>query len=117
MRLVTLLWRAARRRCPDCGGGKLFQSWFRMRPHCSQCGASFERPDGFFLGSIYVNYAVTGLAVAIGYPLALFVWKVNERRLLFGALAFALFFPLWFFRYARSLWMAIDRYFDPGKSS
>jgi hypothetical protein len=27
--------------------------------------------------------------------------------------AFCVFFPLWFFRYARSLWLAFDEYFDP----
>lgn len=84
-----------------------------MQAACPACGASFKRPDGFFLGSIYVNYGVTGLIVAIGYPVALFVAHVNEQTLLFVALAFVLLFPLWFFRHARSLWMAIDRFFDP----
>jgi hypothetical protein len=28
-------------------------------------------------------------------------------------MAFCLLFPLWFFRYARSLWLGLDYYFDP----
>ena len=84
-----------------------------MRPACTACAASFVRPDGFFLGSIYVNYGVTGAIVAIGYPLALFVGRVDEQWLLGGALAFVIIFPLCFFHFARGVWMAIDRYFDP----
>jgi hypothetical protein len=30
-----------------------------------------------------------------------------------GTLAFALLFPLWFFRYARSLWLGFDQFIDP----
>jgi hypothetical protein len=85
-----------------------------MNERCSSCGASLVRPDGFFLGSIYVNYGVTGAIVAVGYPLVLFVGRIDERWLLPAALAFALIFPLLFFRTARSLWMAIDRFVDPG---
>jgi hypothetical protein len=28
-------------------------------------------------------------------------------------LAFALLFPIWFFRYARSLWLGFDQFMDP----
>ena len=30
-----------------------------------------------------------------------------------GMLVFVLIFPLWFFRYARSLWLGFDQYMDP----
>jgi len=33
--------------------------------------------------------------------------------LLVVTLAFALVFPLWFFRYARALWVAFDELWDP----
>ena len=35
----------------------------------------------------------------------------NELRWLLAAVA--ILFPLWFFRYARSLWLGLDQYFDP----
>ena len=43
------------------------------------CGVAFEREAGFYLGSIYVNYGVTALVVAIGYPLLLFNQVVEEQ--------------------------------------
>ena len=33
------------------------------------------------------------------------------------ATAFCVLFPLWFFRYARSLWLGFDYYFDPPATS
>lgn len=108
-----LFWRACRLRCPFCGEGKLFQSWFRMRKACPSCAVSFEREPGFFLGSIYFNYGLTALIAAIAYPALLFTRTVPEKPLLWGTLAFTLLFPMWFFRYARSLWLGFDQFMDP----
>ena len=84
-----------------------------MNESCAHCGARFQRESGFFLGSIYFNYGLTALIVAIAYPVLLFKRVVNEQWLLWGALAFVILFPLWFFRYARSLWLGFDQYWDP----
>ncbi len=35
------------------------RSWFTMPEACSVCGLRFERAQGYFVGAIYVNYAVT----------------------------------------------------------
>jgi uncharacterized protein (DUF983 family) len=112
-RFVILLLRGIRLRCPVCGRGKLFRGWLRMNETCSACGAKFERESGFFLGSIYINYGLTALIVAIAYPLLLFNEVVDERVLLAGTLVFVILFPIWFFRYARSLWLGFDQYWDP----
>jgi hypothetical protein len=84
-----------------------------MNETCSHCGATFQREAGFFLGSIYFNYGLTALIVAVTYPVLLFKRVVNENWLLLGALVFVLVFPLWFFRYARGLWLGFDQYWDP----
>ena len=34
---ARLFARAVRLRCPNCGRGKLFESWFRMHDHCPIC--------------------------------------------------------------------------------
>lgn len=102
-----------RLRCPVCGSGRLFSGWFRMHERCSACGIKFEREAGFFLGSIYFNYGLTAAVVAIAYPILLFKGIVGEQTLLWSALGFVALFPIWFFRYARSLWLVFDQYWDP----
>jgi uncharacterized protein (DUF983 family) len=44
-RLVPLLWRAVRLRCPNCGGGKLWRDWFHLRRACPTCGLHLERGE------------------------------------------------------------------------
>ena len=95
----------------------MFKGWFKMHDVCPNCEVTFEREAGFYLGSIYVNYGLTALVVAIGYPLLLFNQVVDENSLLLLALAFSIIFPIWFFRYARALWMGFDEFCDPRDST
>lgn len=113
MRFRKLLWRALRLRCPVCGRGKLFRGYFGINKACSECGVEFQREPGFFLGSIYFNYGLTALVTAVAYPLLLFNKVLSDRVLVPATLAFALLFPIWFFRYARSLWAGFDQFIDP----
>ena len=72
-----------------------------------------RREEGFFLGSIYINYGLTALVVAIAYPVLLFTETVPSAWLIGGTMTFAILFPAWFFRYARSLWLGMDQFLDP----
>jgi uncharacterized protein (DUF983 family) len=110
MRFWTLLRRSLLLRCPYCGEGALFRRWFLMHQHCPRCGLKYEREPGFFLGSIYFNYGLTALLVAIVYPVLLFNRVFSESRLLF---IFVVLFPMLFFRHARALWLGFDQWYDP----
>lgn len=105
--------RAMRLRCPLCGEGRLFRSWFTMHAHCPTCGAPLEREPGFYLGSIYINYGLTALLVAVVYPVLLFRGVASNEVLLVAALAFTIVFPLVLFPWSRSLWLAFDQWYDP----
>jgi uncharacterized protein (DUF983 family) len=79
-----------------------------MRERCAACGFRYEREQGYFVGAIYVNYAVTA-AVAIGTVLLL-DWSIGltlAQQLVVGV-GLALLVPIVFFRYARSLWLGLD---------
>lgn len=103
-----MLERAVWLRCPQCGDGALFDGWFAMREHCERCGLRFERESGYFVGAIYVNYAVTAV-LCLGVPIALDVLiGVPLWTQLALAAAIAVLVPLVFFRYSRSLWLGID---------
>jgi hypothetical protein len=84
-----------------------------MYERCDACGLKYHREAGYFLGSIYFNYGVTALLVTATYVPLFFIWEVPARVLLPPAMAFCVLFPLWFFRYARSLWMCWDHLADP----
>lgn len=83
-----------------------------MHKKCSECGLDLEREPGFYLGSIYFNYGLTALAVVAVYVPAVAMGHGRNPPLLWGTLAFCVVFPLWFFRYARSLWLGMDHYWD-----
>ena len=105
--------RSCRLRCPRCGRSRLFRGWFTMWPECRECHLPFEREPGFYLGSIYFNYGLTALIVTISYFAMYFGTEISQTAALVSLMAFCVLFPLWFFRYARSLWLGMDQYLDP----
>lgn len=55
-RVPVMFWRALRLRCPHCGGGPIFLSWFRLMPVCPGCGLTLERGErGYWLGAYFVG--------------------------------------------------------------
>ncbi len=88
-----------------------------MHEACGHCGVKFLREPGYFLGSIYFNYGVTAALVMAAYLVMYFATEVSPELLLWILTAFCVLFPLWFFRYARSLWLGMDLYFDPAKEA
>ncbi len=109
----TLVLRAGRLRCPACGRAKMFRNMLSMNDPCPECGRKFDRAPGYLLGSIYVNYGLTAVLVVILYFGMFLTTDLTGKQLLYVTSAFALLFPLWFFRYARALWIALDEKFDP----
>ena len=91
----------------------MFTGWFRMAEGCPACGMKYERGPGYFLGSIYINYGLTAVLVVILYFSLYFGEVLPSQQLLWIMLAFSVVFPVWFFRYARSLWVGLDQYWDP----
>ena len=84
-----------------------------MWEKCPNCGLRLERESGFYLGAIYFNYGLTALIVTIAYPLLTFAGSMSRNRALILCLTFVLLFPLFFFRFARSLWLGFDQLIDP----
>jgi uncharacterized protein (DUF983 family) len=102
--------RAVGLRCPRCGEGRVFAGWFTMHETCARCGLRFEREPGYFVGAIYVNYAVTAV-LCLGVPIALDVAiGVPLWAQVTLACAIAVLVPVVFFRYSRSVWLGIDHF-------
>src|SRR6188474_1364900 len=71
---VTVFARGATKRCPRCGSGNLFKSWFRIRERCPRCGLRLEREEGGFLGAMTLNYLFT----AVVWLVVLVVWLAMD---------------------------------------
>ncbi|WP_437187438.1 DUF983 domain-containing protein [Planctomicrobium sp. SH668] len=98
---------ALRLRCPRCLKGKLFRNVFRINSHCPECNLELNSEPGFFIGSLYPNYAVTVVFVTGLYWLLAFGFQIPQRTVLWICLTAFFVFPIWFLRYARSIWLAM----------
>lgn len=108
------LWsRAMRLRCPRCGEGRLFTGWFSMHEHCPACNLKYERSPGYFLGSTYFNYGQTTVTMVATYIILHFGYGISKDWLVPPLAVYCVLWPLFWFRYARALWLAFDCYFDP----
>jgi uncharacterized protein (DUF983 family) len=114
LRRVALgLRRALRLRCPRCGRAPLFRGWFSMNEVCAVCDLRFERAQGYWIGAIYVSYGVTTTVAVAGYFL-LWRWAGLSTAAQLGLwLPFCVVFPLWFFRYSRAIWLAVEHGVNP----
>lgn len=107
MNPLTRIATALRLRCPRCHDGKLFAGLLKMHDHCPTCGLKLEPEPGFYLGSIYANYGLTVLISTGSFVLLVFAAGFDKDLIIRGCLVFAFLFPLWFFRYARSIWLSL----------
>ncbi|HEX4979240.1 MAG TPA: DUF983 domain-containing protein, partial [Acidimicrobiales bacterium] len=111
----VMLVRGVLRRCPNCGGGKLFRGWWTMKERCPRCGMNFEREEGFFLGAYVVNFGLV-LALLAVYILVGVILTVPDPPVgwlsaggMLGSAAVALvFYPS-----SKTVWSAIDLLMTP----
>ena len=116
-RAGQLLSRGLRLRCPRCGAAGAFRGLFTMRPECLSCKWRFEREQGYFLGAIYINYAVTVAVMLAGFFGLQYVARLSLAHQIILWCGFGVVFPLVFFRYSKSLWLCIDYIFNPAEET
>jgi uncharacterized protein (DUF983 family) len=105
-----MFWRGATKRCPRCGGGKLFRRWFSMVPDCPRCGLHFEREPGYWAGAIAVNTVViAGLfALLMVTVTALTLPDIPWITLLMAVVPLMTIGPAIVYPFSKTLWVAID---------
>lgn len=111
-RIRHVLLAVARRRCPECGEGRPFRSWFSMYDACPVCGRSFHRQSGsttgvMQMGSMVLLVVATAIWVVLD---ALTDWPIAVS--LGATMLFSLLFGLWFHPYAKLIWEGIDVLID-----
>ncbi len=99
--------------CPRCRKGKIFQKGFTVYPKCSECGLSFNREHGYFLGAMYMEYFLGAVFLGVACAALRHFWTLSLFQAL--GIAFVLFLPFIPFtiRLSRTLWIYWDNAADP----
>lgn len=96
-------------RCPNCGARTLFKagSLFLLNAECRDCGLKFERKndEGFFLGSMSLNYGVTIVVFLV--PVMLLAWQkvIGVTPAIVIAGVGSIVVPALLYRSSRSWWL------------
>ncbi len=82
---------AIQARCPNCGKGKLFQSFINFAPACAVCGVSFGKADTGDGAAVFVMFIVGAIVVPLAFVLQFrFVWDAMATLAVSAAAAIAL---------------------------
>jgi uncharacterized protein (DUF983 family) len=110
-----MLLRALFRRCPNCGGGRLFRRWWTMKERCPRCGMRFEREEGFFLGAYVVNFGLVLILLAAFILVGVIVTLPDPPVMtltILGMVGSAVV-AIGFYPMSKTFWSAIDLIMTP----
>jgi len=104
---MQIVQRGLTNRCPNCGGKTLFKegTLFEVNKACPKCGLPIERDEGFFLGSLSLNYGVTIVCFLVPVLLLYLGKVINGVTASILAGIGAIGFPALFYRSSRSWWL------------
>lgn len=111
---MNFLLSIIKEKCPYCYNSKVFESSRGkfmlpvMKHKCSSCGRKLNGEPGYFLGAMYVSYAI---AVAVGvatFILINYLFSVQsvgvQLLLILGAMFFVSFKN---FKWSRLIWLKV----------
>jgi uncharacterized protein (DUF983 family) len=113
---MTILFRGLTKRCPRCGQGGLFRRWTEMVDACPRCGLVFLQEEGYWVGALVFNTAISlflfvfliSVAVAVTWP-DIPVYPM----MIVGSLA-GIAFPYLYYPFSKTNWVAVDlAFFHP----
>ena len=93
--------------CPNCGGKTLFKegTLFELNRECPVCGLKIERDEGFFLGSMSLNYGVTVVCFLVPVLVLYLIGALSGLVASIIAGIGAIGVPILFYRASRSWWL------------
>jgi uncharacterized protein (DUF983 family) len=108
-------------KCPKCHKGLLFsdpnpfhlKNITLMPEKCACCGQRMELEPGFYIGAMYVSYAISvGLFLANFFVFHIFLGIPSILFLTLNTIILLLLWPI-IFRYARAFYLYLFVSFDP----
>jgi uncharacterized protein (DUF983 family) len=112
---LQIVARGVSNRCPNCGGRTLFKegTFFAINKECPVCGLKIERDEGFFLGSMSLNYGVTIVCFLLPDLICAYEGWIGATPAIILACAGAVVIPTLFYRSSRSWWLMSYYFFVP----
>ena len=106
-RFLLSLCRGLIGRCPLCGRGRLFHSYYKVRERCDHCGVHFEPTSGQSTGAMAINLVLTILLGFIGGIVLVLRYPDRLVVALAALLVVMALFHIVFYRFARGLWLGL----------
>jgi len=108
--------RGLRLRCPRCGDGRLYRTFFRMNRTCPLCALAYYRESGYYVGAMMINYGITAFLVVVAYLLSRLMpgmWHASPEWKIATWMCAAILVSLLLVRTTRGLWLAFDYWVEP----
>lgn len=105
--LLVAMMRGFVGRCPLCGKGPLFASFYRVHERCSACGVRYEPTSGQNTGAMAINLVMT---IVLGFIGGILLVLYMPEQLFVGMaamIAILALFHIVFYRFARGLWLGM----------
>lgn len=108
-------------KCPKCHDGDLFSNkstykykgFFDMPNYCPKCNQSFRVETGFYLGAMYVSYAIT-IALNVAVFTALMTINQYTLPIFFTVAGIGTLVAMpYIIKISRSIWIAMMINYDP----
>ena len=112
----TRILRGLGRRCPNCGGGGIFATYWRMRERCPTCGLRLERGEhGYQVGTYMFNLIFAELVfVGVFVAIVTATWPDPPwDALRVGAGVGMIAMPFLFYPFSKGLFLAFDLIWRP----
>jgi uncharacterized protein (DUF983 family) len=102
-------------KCPRCHTGDLFETStlsfrkpFDMHKECPHCQQDYEPEPGFYFGSMFISYILTGFFCLffVGFLILILDWDIMEA--FFALIVVIALLFVWIFRFSRSIWIHIN---------
>ncbi|HEV7535001.1 MAG TPA: hypothetical protein VGP90_05155 [Acidimicrobiia bacterium] len=115
--VTKMFGRAALRRCPRCGAGHVFTSWWTMKECCPNCNLHFEgrAEEGHFLGAMTINIGLTATILLLGIWFYVGVLALSGDGggppvwfVVVTSAALAVILPVLFYPFTKTIWVAAE---------
>jgi len=85
--VILVLSRGLRRRCPQCGRGRIYARWYSLEKECDHCGLPIAVEDGDTWAFMYFSTAfLTGIILAAMFLLPPPTYGIGHAAIVVAAL-------------------------------